>query len=234
MKGKVFLAGGGSEEQSYDVDKFFSQLVSRVLYIPIAWNNVRENEDYKPHLKWLSTTLGKFGVHDITLLTDLEKNTDLENFDAIYIGGGNTFKLLNFIKKSDFDDKLKKFIEKGGIVYGGSAGALIFGNDINIALLGEDRDENNVNLKDLKGLNILKNIDFQVHFNESQINRHKNYIKQTKRNILAIPEESAILIEDKKCKVLGSKPVYFISKENSICFEIGSEFKIDSLEIDKK
>ncbi|MFP4402199.1 MAG: Type 1 glutamine amidotransferase-like domain-containing protein [Candidatus Nanoarchaeia archaeon] len=227
MRGKVFLAGGGNENQSFLVDKIFSESISNVLYIPIAWNNVRENEDFKPQLNWLSTTLGKFGIKNITLLTDLESNVDLDLFDAIYIGGGNTFKLLKYIKESKFDIKLKNFINQGGIVYGGSAGALIFGNDINTALLCEDKDENKVNLENLTGLNILKNIDFQVHFDEVQVNTHKNHIKKTRKNIIAIPEESAVIIEDNKCRVIGTKGVYFISETNTIFFEVGSEFTLN-------
>lgn len=226
MNGKYFLAGGGNENQSYHIDELFCKSVSKILYIPIAWNNVRVNEDFKPHLKWLTETLGKFGINDINLLTDLDSDINLLDYDGIYIGGGNTFKLLNYIKESKFDYKLSEFVKQGGCIYGGSAGAIIFGSDINISLLGADKDENKICLKDLGGLNILNNIDIQVHFNTKQLESHKDYVRKTKRNILAIPEESAIVVENDECLIVGSKPVYFITENNHISFENGSKFKI--------
>jgi dipeptidase E len=226
MEGRYFLAGGGNEKQSFQVDELFCKSVSKILYIPIAWNNVKINEDYKSHLEWLSTTFGKFGVNDITLLTNLDDDVNLNDYDGIYIGGGNTFKLLNFIKNSKFNLKLTNFVNQGGLIYGGSAGAIIFGSEIDISLLCVDRDENKLNLQDFTGLNILKNIDVQVHFQSDQIEIHKDYVRKTKRNIIAIPEESAIIVENDECLVVGLKPVYFITENNCISFENNSRFKI--------
>jgi len=53
-----------------------------------------------------------------------------KTIETIYIGGGNTFKLLKELKESGFDKELLKFIKEGKPVYGGSAGALILGKNI--------------------------------------------------------------------------------------------------------
>ena len=49
----------------------------------------------------------------------------MANYSAIFIGGGNTFKLLKGIKDRGAFSKLKDFINNNGIIFGGSAGAII-------------------------------------------------------------------------------------------------------------
>jgi len=49
----------------------------------------------------------------------------LQKYDTVYIGGGDTFKLLKLIRESGFDEKLLRYYKSGGAIYGGSAGAII-------------------------------------------------------------------------------------------------------------
>ena len=70
----------------------------------------------------------KIGVGDI----------DLNCFDIIYMMGGNTFYLLDMIRKYKFDILIKKFIESKKIYIGSSAGSEILGNSIEIALPYDD------------------------------------------------------------------------------------------------
>ena len=157
MKGKIFLSGGGGFKKTYDFDRIFLRNIKSILYIPIAW----KNNNFKECLKWFKSMLKAHKKKTtVEMLTGLSKNIELNNYDAIYIGGGNTFKLLKKIKDSKFDKKLLEYYKKGGIIYGGSAGAIIWGNDINIAKICKDADVNKVMLKNTKGVNLLKNLDF--------------------------------------------------------------------------
>jgi len=210
MVGRLILSGGGNEKQTYVLDEVFLKNVNKILYIPIAW----KNDDFKSCLKWFKNMISQHNKKvRITMLTDLSKNIKLENYDAVYIGGGNTFKLLNKIKENKFDKKLLDFYKKGKTIYGGSAGAIIFGNNINTALICKDADINEVKLKDSSGLNLINNYDIQCHFEDAQIKEHQEFIKKTGREIIAIPEESSVLVENNKIKVVGLKPVTVIAKE---------------------
>jgi len=80
---------------------------------------------------------------------------DLNNFDIIFVCGGNTFVYLYLIKKLGLDIKIKNFIKKGGLYIGVSAGSIIAGPDIKIASFGLNHDENIVKIKDLKGLELV-------------------------------------------------------------------------------
>ena len=69
--------------------------------------------------------------------------------------GGNTFYLLDIIRKYEFDKTIKKAIEGGAIYIGSSAGSIIMGNSIEYAL---PFDENNVDMKDYTGLKMVDGI----------------------------------------------------------------------------
>ena len=118
------------------------------------------------------------------MLTDLNKLIKLNDYGAVFIGGGNTFKLLKKIKESGFDKKLIKYYKSGGTIYGGSAGAIILGKDINTALMCKDADVNEVKLKDISGMNLIGGYDIQCHFEDNQIKEHQEYIKESGREIV--------------------------------------------------
>tara|TARA_B100002003_G_C13935411_1_gene454245 strand:- start:270 stop:788 length:519 start_codon:yes stop_codon:yes gene_type:complete len=162
----------------------------------------------------------------IKFLTDLSISINLDDYDAIYIGGGNTFKLLKEINKTTFDKKLVNYFKNGGIIYGGSAGAIIQGADINTALLCKDADVNNVNLKDTSGLNLIKDYDIQAHFEPDQIKEHQSHIEKTNRNVIAIPEESALFFDGNEFKVIGLKSITVITKDSSRDYQVNEVLKI--------
>ena len=51
---------------------------------------------------------------------------DINNYDALYLSGGEPKHLMNSINNSNLYNKIKDFIDKGGIIIGQSAGAMIF------------------------------------------------------------------------------------------------------------
>ncbi len=208
MAGKVYLCGGGNEKQTYEVDEDFLNGVDKILYIPWAW----QNDDFKSCEKWFKDCMALHKKVKVNTLTKIELPEDIEDYDAIYIGGGNTFKLLKRIKETKMDKKLVELYKKDKKIYGGSAGALIFGHDIGTALLCSDKDENLVNLKDTSGLNIIPNYDIQAHFELNQIEEHQQYILKTGRPIIAIPEDSALRITEKELLVVGLSPITVITK----------------------
>ena len=55
-------------------------------------------------------------------------------------GGGNTYKLLDCLKKNGAFEKIRRYLlEDDGIVYGGSAGAIIFGKDLDSCNTDDDK-----------------------------------------------------------------------------------------------
>ena len=157
------------------------------------------------------------------MLKDENKFPNLSKFDAVYIGGGNTFKLLKKLRESKIEEKLIRFYKEGGKIFGRSAGAIIWGNDIKIALIGKEKDKNEVKLTNTKGFNQILDYDIQCHFETDQIQEHQKYIKKTGRNVIAIPEETAVIVKEKNLKVIGIKPVTVITTKDLKQFQPNSK-----------
>lgn len=89
---------------------------------------------------------------DISNLNATRFDEILKDSDFLYFSGGNTFYLLSEIYKNGLADCISKFLQNGGIYIGESAGAIIASPDIKYA---QTIDENRVNLKDFKALNLV-------------------------------------------------------------------------------
>ena len=68
---------------------------------------------------------------------------DINNYDALYLSGGEPEYLMDSIINAGLYDDIKRFIDNGGIVIGQSAGAMIFNKEYYIHLF-------NIDLLDIK------------------------------------------------------------------------------------
>src|SRR3989344_1039327 len=198
---ELILSGGTGKDNEESLNKLFLKLVNKkpILYIPLA----REAKEYSECYDWITSQLPNQKIN--MLFSFAEQKIDLDNFKGIYIGGGNTFKLLKELKESGFDKKLINF---KGVVFGGSAGAIIWGKDISNASWGEIKDKNKVKLKDLKGFNKINGYNIRAHYVEKEKSSVESYVKKTKIPIIALPEDSGIYIKNGKIKAVN-KVYYF-------------------------
>ncbi|MGG1507134.1 Type 1 glutamine amidotransferase-like domain-containing protein [Bacillus licheniformis] len=93
--GKWFLSGGGDAHQTEQLDRHFARSIcphKPLLYIPIAMDADRYDDGFD----WISRLFHPLGIKNIVMWTDVKGKTvhDLDVFSAVYIGGGNTFRLL--------------------------------------------------------------------------------------------------------------------------------------------
>jgi len=200
---RLILSGGTGNENEERLNSLFLRLVKDepILYIPVA----RETNDYSECYDWINSVLKN---KKINMLVDFKlQKVRLDGFGGIYIGGGNTFKLLKEIKENKFDKELKNF---KGIIFGGSAGAIISGRNIETAAWGSIKDENKVKLKDLNGLNLVNGYNIRAHYLKKEENETKEFVKKTKIPIIALPEDSGVYVENGKIKNIGK--VYFFEK----------------------
>jgi len=205
MKGKLYLAGGGSEKQSFTPDKEIFKNVKNILYIPFAWD---EDETYESCRKWFCQMLSLHHKISYYMMKDLYENLDFNKYDLVYISGGNTFKLLKELRESNLDKKLITYLNNGGNIYGGSAGAIIWGKTIETVLLGKYPDKNKVQLTNLTGFNLI-NYDIFCHYTETSDKKSaQEYSKLAKRKLIAIPEECVVEITNGKInRMFGTEKV---------------------------
>jgi len=191
---KIILAGGGGADDSLPLDKVFSDWIrpeGRMLYLPIALRDIRTFESC---FEWITSTFAPLGIMDITMWTSLtdHQGSELDEFDGVYIGGGNTFSLLKELQESGFDQHLKNYAGSGRPIYGGSAGAVVLGRDI---LTVTHMDKNNVGLKQTMGLNLAQGYAIWPHYTDADNDLIRSYIEQYNFPVLAISERSGVVVD---------------------------------------
>jgi dipeptidase E len=204
---KIALAGGGDAEDSRLLDEVFAAWLGphgKLLYWPVALRGIRPLEAC---LEWVTATFAPWNLTDIALWTDLSAHQagELDKFDGVYIGGGNTFSLLAQLQESGFDHHLKTYVQCGKPVYGGSAGAAILGRDI---MTVGHIDSNDVGLTQTLGLDLAAGHVLWVHYQPEDDRLIEEYMWQYAYPVLAISERTGIVIEDAGMRTVGFEPAY--------------------------
>jgi len=187
---------------------------------------------YHDCFDWIKDEISIIDIPNIEMVKTFYElyEKDFNKYSMIYIGGGNTFKLLKGIKESNSYEKFIEYINNDGIVYGSSAGSVIFGKNVNSI---EIMDDNSVDLIDTKGFDILNGKSLFVHytnyrskFNEEEnrtlTEKYTNFLVDYTTNnetVIAYPEENTIFIDGNDFKMIGDSTYYI--------FENGNKDKID-------
>ena len=160
----------------------------KILYITTASDG--EEDDDKSWMDEEYKTILDLGINESNITEyKIGNDVNIDDFDIIYMMGGNTFYLLDVIRKTRFDKIIVDFINKGKIYIGSSAGSEILGNSIDVAL---GYDENNVNMIDFTGLKIVDAL-IVPHSNKKEkfIGELKN---KTKENVITLYDGDGIII----------------------------------------
>jgi len=157
--------------------------------------------------------------------TDLSQKrlADVTHFSAIYIGGGNTFKLLHDFKQTGFDHLLLQFLDQGGIVYGGSAGAIVLGKSIMTASF---LDPNEVALQDTTGLDLLQGYSVWCHYQREDDLKIRAYIEQYQHPVIALSEQTGLCVDADGMHVVGFAPIIVFQRQRQVSFAPASPVKI--------
>lgn len=143
---------------------------------------------------------------DISTASNDEINCKLRNNDFIYITGGNTFFLLQELKKTGADKIIIDEINKGKLYIGESAGAIVTSANVEYAKRMDDVKKA-PNLTEFSGLNL---VDFYVipHYTNFPFEKTVEKIIEdysSKLNLSPISNKDAILVVDNKIDFIQSK-----------------------------
>ncbi len=217
---KVFICGGGAGVQTIEANKRLNEVIDHskpCLYVPLAM----EEEMYDGCYEWIQGELKHIDIPYIEMVRSAEElaSKNMIDYSVIFIGGGNTFKLLNDLKVSGAFNKIKEYLENGGVVFGGSAGAIIFGKDLEACKLD---DTNEVGLEDINGVDVLNGVSILCHYTNQTVEKDeksKQYLLELSkhRKAIALPEEVTLFVNDVEVEVIGDRPYY--------CFEDGMIIK---------
>lgn len=190
---RMILAGGGSPEQAAQVDSQWLKMLEAdhdlpVLYIPWAQAEHKQVAAEGWFRDTYARSLGGRAIHVAEIGARLE---GLETYASIYVGGGNTQRLIDQIDAVDGRIELKNYIENGGIFYGGSAGAIILGNTLLTAPEVEPSSQNTDGLDLLDGYSVVCHYDSEDSLDASH------------RPLFAIPEDGGVVYDGTDIRLIG-------------------------------
>jgi dipeptidase E len=218
---RVALGGGGGASDSRLLNEVFTAWIGpqgKLLYLPCALRGIRSFESC---LEWITVTFASFNVTNITMWTDLSEHrgSELDEFDAVYIGGGNTFALLAELRKSGFEHEITEYVHRGKAIYGGSAGAAVLGRDIRTVTY---LDRNEVGLVETKGLDLAKGHAIWVHYQPQDDKLIEAYVHQYHQPVIALSERSGIVIEQDSLRRVGFEPAFRFDGQGKSELSMGS------------
>lgn len=130
---------------------------------------------------------------------DLLKD-EFKNIDLILMAGGNTFYLLDHIRKSGFDRLLPDLLDKGVIYVGSSAGSLVCCSTIESA----KRFDDSTVAPDLKNYDGLGFYDKAI-IPHAQKEKYFERIEITKKEMADVGQEVVILTDDEAIMIIGGE-----------------------------
>ena len=198
---KVIVPIGGGEislRSTIEIDKYIVSLVNKetkkVLFIPTA------SGDMPSYIERFTNLYKELGCEVDTLLLSKTENDNLIrskifSSDIIYIGGGNTARMMRIFKRTHVNEYLKLAYEKGIILTGLSAGAM--------AYFTNGYSDSNRSTNPEASLCLVKCLDlipycFCPHYNEEERKSFDEFVVKKGFNGLALEDNVALVVIDDK------------------------------------
>lgn len=175
----------------------------KILFIPTATNV----DKYKKYIHLTQKAFEDFGYEvenfDVSIFSEKIAKEKLSQAKTVFISGGNTFYLLQELKRKNLTSYLKERIENGLIYIGESAGSVIVASDIEYASIVDDKTLA-TELDDYTGLNL---VDFYIvpHFEEEpfvESSRNTVELYKDKLDLKLINNKEAILVENNNFTII--------------------------------
>jgi dipeptidase E len=201
--------------------------VKTVIFIPYARPGGVTYEEYTSLVKktFSKIDIAVKGIHEFENAKEA-----IQNAEAIFIGGGNTFELVNQLYKNDILSILKHVLENGTPYLGTSAGSNICG--INI------KNTNDMPIVYPPSFNTLGCVPFNInahyldpiegsmHMGETRETRIKEFHVFNKTAVLGLREGGWLSVDGEKIILKGKDPArLFLANEKPV--ELDSETLID-------
>lgn len=147
-----------------------------------------------------------FSVVDIDL-KEVDENTveaKLANIDLLLVAGGNTFYLLDKVRKSGFDKVIQKMLNRGLIYVGSSAGSILCCPTIDGAKWFDDPNDA-PDLTDYQGLHLFDKVIIPHAHKEKYAERIKQTTAEMNEQgleVITLTDDQAIIVTDAGSKVV--------------------------------
>jgi len=206
---RLLLGGGGQYEVAdrrksliNEMKTFLGESVDQILFVPYA---LKDYDGYVAKMVELGIDAG-YGFKSIHTLK--EPNDAIRKAQAIYVGGGNTFRLLHELNKKDLLSLMRDKIHGGTPYIGISAGANIASPTI--------KTTNDMPIVEPPSFTALGVIPFQInphytdrdpdstHQGETRERRIQEFLEMNDETVLGMREGSIVVIEGSTIYLSGT------------------------------
>jgi dipeptidase E len=215
---KLLLGGGGQYELDdrrvaliEEIKRFLGPSIDRILFVPYA---LKDHDGYVLKMVELGINAG-YRFDSIHRFGDAQ--TAVSTAQAIYVGGGNTFRLLDELYRRDLITVIRNKVHAGTPYLGVSAGA-------NVACL-TIKTTNDMPIVEPPSFNALGLVPFQInphyvdrdpdsqHQGESRKKRIEEFLEINDETVLGMREGSIICIDGSSVALRGTAGVTVFKKD---------------------
>jgi dipeptidase E len=214
---RLFLTSAGLTPETKE---YFLELLGKkpkgmdLCYIPTASDLSKDKRYVKKNRNRL-LKLG-FNITDVDIKNKNENSLSkkMDSFDIVFVEGGNAFYLLKHVRDSGFDSAIRRFLDRGGIYVGSSAGSMIAG--LNIESAGwKHIDKNIVNLKDLTAMKLVPFV-ISAHLDDKSIGLIRRCASKVDYPVIALTDKQALLVDGDKRSIVGVGEKHVFNMPNDL------------------
>src|ERR1700730_18817743 len=199
--GKLVLHAGGSIASALPETAQFLDHAQSAVFLPYAVH------DYDAYTAHLLSQFNAFGVSLVGLHSIGDPVDALSNADAIVVGGGNSFRLVNALHERGLVQAIRRLVEDGTPYWGASAGANIACPTI--------RTTNDMPIAEPPSLKALALVSFQTNphyideiladdeMKETRESRIKEFLEENDVPVVGLREGSWLIANGNKMMMRG-------------------------------
>lgn len=218
MVNMLFSLYNFHEQWAKNEVKKYMNFNGKVLIIPFSFgekisNDTEWQDDYNKGygmyyknvvLPFLSYGIKEENIEWINYFKDTkeEAKEKVKNSDIIFFTGGLPDKMMCRLKEFGLVSEIENF---KGIIIGSSAGAMIQTSEYHIT---PDKDYNTFSYN--KGLNLIKNFNIEVHYEETEIQKYSinKVLNEKIDTVYAIKDAGGIIVDNERITLLGDVEIF--------------------------
>jgi len=210
------------------ISQFLGKDMKKILFVPYAGVGF----SYDVYTEKVARPFSELGHEIQGIHTFSNAKQAVQNAEAIAIGGGNTFELLNQLYKNDVVDAIQERVNSGIPYMGWSAGSNVAGPSI--------KTTNDMPIVEPQSFDALNLVPFQInpHYTEAMLPNHGGETRKDRINefvqvnqdatVIGIPEGNIIEISGSTCRLIGAD-VSKVFKYNAEIKNVSAEDNLDFL-----
>jgi dipeptidase E len=198
--------------------------IGTVLFVPYA---LADRDTYTKRVRERFVRMG-FQLESIHTASD--PRAAVQHAHALFVGGGNTFRLLKALHEANLIDAICARVESGMPYMGASAGSNVAGPTI--------RTTNDMPIVEPPSLNALNIFPYQInphyldpepsstHMGETREERLLQYLEENETPVVAIREGAYLRVQNGEIWLKGSRPAR-IFQRGKLPFELTPPARIE-------